>query len=471
MSLYDNAIESLRAQRALLEADLKLWTRRASKDGDLPLHRSQVIRLNDRISAALSSALEGTPVTGDRQAPFGGTVDELPALRRAVGTVHLLWDFFRDKLAQRDTAAYSRHLGVADDLAWSCYEPFLAAAKDAGTLTEGELKEPPLVFYSADRAPFAQARTKALHPPGLDSKDLEQVSEELQRLPVPVIGMPWAVANRLPEVLLVGHEAGHVIAEDMKFAAEVVAVISGIDLTRDNAGRRKDVWIAWSDEIFADIIGVLTTGTAFVSGLAAEMAGAKNEIEQARIDVDSPGRYPTPTLRIALCSEVLRTIGVTPPTAWAGTYRGIAGDSGEFKGDIAPLAAGLLDHAWTPIGDMKLNEVMGWGVKCEEDVKKVATAALNKAPAQVNFNVRVWVAAAMHAALANSKKFENLDLDKTLASFIIERRSDAVRSSTRHRLIVLTEAREMTPELQEAQLQSSDQEAGRGMADRLRLHP
>lgn len=471
MSLYENAIEGLRAQRARLESDLELWAKRASETGDLPLHQSQVSRLKLQISSALSSALKGTPLENDEGAPFEGTVADLPELRRAVGTVHLLWDFFRDKLAQRDTAAYVRHLGVADDLAWSCYEPFLKAARAAGTVNELELKEPPLVFYSADRAPFAQARTKALHPPGLDSKDLEQVTEEVRRLPVPVIGMPWAVVNRLPDVVLIGHEVGHVIAEDLKFAAEALEVISGLDFDGSDAEKRRIVWKAWSDEIFADIIGVLATGTAFVSGLAAEIAGAPSEIAQAPIKFPKPGRYPTPMLRIALCDEVLRWIGVDPPTAWSSTYPRIVGDSGGFKGDIAPIAGGLLTHAWTSIGGSMLTDVLTWAPGTETDAAKVASATLRKVPAEVNFNVRLWVAAAMHAALEHPREFERLDLDETLASFIIERRADAVRSSRGLRLAALAEARERMPAGKDTLLQSIDQEAGRGIAERLHLYP
>jgi hypothetical protein len=469
--LYDSAIEGLRAQRAGLEADLELWEKRASKNGDLPLHQSQVSRLKLQISSALSSALEGTPLDGNSVPPFEGTVADLPELRRAMGTVHLLWDFFRDKLAQRDTAAYVNFLGVADDLAWSCYEPFLVAARDAGTVNELQLKEPPLVFLTADRAPFAQARTKALHPPGLDSKDLEQVAEEVRRLPVPVIGVPWSVVNRLSEVVLIGHEAGHVIAEDLKFAAEAIEVISGLDLKGTDAEERKIVWRAWSDEIFADIIGVLATGTAFVSGLAAEIAGAPSEIGQAQIKLPSPGRYPTPMLRMALCGEVLRLMGLDPPGAWSSTYPRIVGDSSAFKGDIVCLTSGLLEHAWTPIGHRKLTEVLSWSPRMETDAIRVATAIRRNVQAEVNFSVRLWVAAAMHAALEEPMTFKKLNLDELLASFIIDRRTDTVRSSHPIRSATLAMAPDSTPTGREARLQSSDQDAGRGIAERLHLHP
>lgn len=466
MALYDAAIEGLRAQRARLEADLELWAERASTNGDLPQHASQVERLNVQVSAALASALQGTPVAPEAHAPFAGGVADLPTLRRAVGTVHLLWDFFRDKLAQRDTTAYTAHLGTADDLAWSCYEPFLIAARKAGTVAQHGLKEPPLVFYSPDRAPFAQARTKALHPPGLDSKDLGQVIEELHRMPVPVIGMPWAVANRLPDVVLVGHEVGHVIAEDLGFADEAASVIGGLALDGTDAEQRRTVWKAWSDEIFADVIGVLATGTAFVEGLAAELADAKKDVEQARISVADPGLYPTRTLRIALCNDVLEKVGVTPPTAWSQVYR-VAGDSEAYRDDVPRLVKALLDHVWEPI-DGRLRDMLPWDARCEQDASAVASAVLDKAAAPVVFDVRTWIAAAMHASLQNPTRFAQLQLDSEMASFIVQRRQDATRSARNQRLIALSEAG--APD-DGTRLRSSDQAAGQALAARLGLNP
>jgi hypothetical protein len=464
MSIYDTAVVGLRAQRTELEADLELWAQRASPFGDLPLHQSQVSRLRRQLTSALGAALEGTPLEGDKTPPFDGSLAQLPELRRAVGTVHLLWDFFRDKLAQRDTPAYRQHLGVADDFAWLCYEPFLRAASTADVPNKLECKEPPLVFCVADRAPFAQARTKALHPPGLDSKDLEKVTEEVRRLPVPVIGMPWAVVNRLPPMVLIGHETGHVIAEDLGLAAEARAVIASLNLDGRDAEKRKGVWKSWSDETFADIIGVLATGTAFVSGLAAEMAASPSEIEQARINDSKPGRYPTPTLRIALCEEILRLLGIDPPKAWSSTYPRIAGDSGAYARDITPLAEALFRHEWTSVGAQQLSKLLPWNPGLEQDAAKVAGTTLRKIPASVNFSVRVWIAAAMHASLANPQEFKNQALDKQMASFIIARRSDAVR-------FVPHPLERSTSDAPGNRLRMIDDEAGRGIAERLNLHP
>jgi hypothetical protein len=464
VDLYPAAVESIRAQRALLEADLLYWAGRARGSGDLPQHTSQLARLREQIEAALAATVTGTPVAADARRPFEGSVDELPRLRRGVGTVHLIWDFFRSKLAQRDTAAYALHLGAADDLAWSCYKPFLTAARAAGTVGARELKEPPLVFYSTDRTPFAQARSKAFHPPGLDAKDLDRVVAELQRMPVPIVAMPWAVANRLPDVVFVGHEVGHVIAEDLRFAAEAKAVIAGVDLGHDDV--RSTVWQAWSDEIFADVIGVLATGAAFVVALAGELADAVNEIEQAAISAAKPGVYPTRSLRIAICCAVLEKLDVPPPVDWAGVYR-LAGDSEIYADDVPAIVEALLGHVWAPV-QARLQDVLTWNAALESDASTVARAVIQRIRPAVAFNVRIWIAGAVHAANEHPADFVRLGLDGSMASFIVQRRDDRTRSARAERLIAVDEP---TTARGEVQLHSSDQEAGQAMAARLGLIP
>ncbi|MFE5409416.1 hypothetical protein [Microbacterium sp. NPDC056569] len=466
MDLYPSVVESIRAQRALLEADLVYWAGRASGSGDLPQHTSQVARLREQIAAALAATVDGTPVAADARMPFDGDVDELPGLRRGVGTVHLMWDFFRSKLAQRDTPAYALHLGAADDLAWSCYKPFLDAARRAGTVGEQELKEPPLVFYSTDRTPFAQARSKAFHAPGLDAKDLDRVVTELQRMPVPVVAMPWALANRLPDVVFVGHEVGHVIAEDLGFGVEAKTVIGGLALKDDDAGERRDVWRAWSDEIFADVVGVLATGTAFVIALAGELADAVNAIEHAAISAAKPGVYPTRSLRIALCGGVLERLGVKPPQEWAEVYR-VAGDSEAYAQDVPALVEALLEHVWAPV-ELRLPDVLSWNGQLEDEASAVARSVLRKTPAPVPFNARLWIAAAVQASVERPEEYARLALDTSMATFIVRRRNDRTRSV---RGVAPSDAGEPVTARGGAHPPSSDQAAGEAMAERLGLNP
>ena len=476
MSLFDASVYTVRARVRSLQADMARWVERASATGDLRQHNSQLTRLHDRLDSALAVAVAGRPIDLAVQPPFHGAIDEVPGYRRSVGSVHMLWEFFRDKLAQREMDAFAAHLGVGDDLAWACYEPFLTAATLAHpeTFAAAAVKEPPLVFFSTDRTPFAQARTKTLHPAGLDAKDLEDFATELQRLPVPVIGMPWDVANRMPETTLVGHEVGHVIAEDLGLAAEARQAVQDANLADDPSdtsadGPRERVWLAWCDEVFADVIGVLATGTAFVEGLTAEMAGGREEIRLMPIDTGKPGRYPTPVLRVALCDEVLSAIGVSPPTGWRDTYgKQIVGNSRAFADDIPVIATALLGRHWDAIG-AKLTDILPWDAQHERDARKVAAKTLLREAVPVAFDVRCWVAAAMHAYRARPDTYTDLDLDKTLAAHIVGQRTAGVRSSRslRERLIVHDEAPQ--PIDRAAQLRDADRRAGAELAERLKI--
>ncbi|MFI5892244.1 hypothetical protein ACIA5D_19270 [Actinoplanes sp. NPDC051513] len=446
MTLLDFSLARLRARVDSLGADLADWIARASKPGNLGIHRNQLGRLETFIVGTLDTVVDGTPLD-PVDPPPGGSVDDLPGLRRGIGSAHLIWDFFRDKLAQRDMAEYTTHLGAADDLAWGCYEPFLRASAPGSVA----LREPPLVFYSTDRTPFAQARTKTLHPPGLDAKDLQFFQAALQRLPVPVIGLPWDIANRMPETALVGHETGHVIAEDLGLAAEAKAALAAAELSGDRDDARRRVWVSWCDEIFADVIGVLATGSAYVEGLVLELAGQRDDVRLARIDAGDPGRYPTAALRVALCQRLLTGVGVTPTTDWAQTYGPIVGDSRDYAPDVAVVAPALLGRAWTTLAGRQLADILPWTAVREQQAARVGRQLLDGQPPSVPFDVRVWVAAAMHAYRLDAAAYTKGDLDARLATMIVNRRQAGVRST-----------RTLTPgrTLSEEQVREADRKAG-----------
>jgi hypothetical protein len=467
MSLFDDSVQRLRARVASFDADMLRWDERTSEQGNLPQHRTQFVRLHDYLGGMLDAVVRGTPIDPRATPPFDGTVDEIPDLRRGVGSVHLVWDFFRDKLSQRDTGAFADHLGAADDLAWACYEPFLRAAT---RVTAGEVREPPLVFYSTDRTPFAQARTKSLHPPGLDSKDLQVFEAALQRLPVPVIGMPWDIANRMPETSLIGHEVGHVIAEDLHLAEEAESALRDAAFGNDPEGVRKKVWSKWCDEIFADVIGVLATGSAFVEGLMVELAGASDEIHAAPIDVARPGRYPTRMLRVALCERLLALVGTGAPTTWTETYGGIAGPSTAYAEDVDTVATALMNRSWAAIGGKRLTDVLPWDAGREADAHTVGTKELKGQPVPVPFDIRTWVAASMHAYREDPVRYAARELDQRLAGAIIDRRRLAgTRSSTAKRSSLLLRERGLEARSDHELLQEADRLAGADLARQLGL--
>lgn len=426
--LIQTSTNALRAQVQNLEADFAFWRKRTSDSGDIRQHRSQIERITTILRGSLEAALAGSPITDHTVIPDAVHLETLPKLRRDVGSVHLVWEFFRDKFAQREIELFEQYLGCGDDLAWACYKPCLDAAIEAGGLGLDEVKEPPLVFYSTHRSPFAQARTKMFHPQGLDSRDIRLFTDVVSNLPVPVIGVPWAVAGRLPELVLVGHETAHVVAEDLGLADEARKALEATTLVNDANGERRNAWLSWCDEIFADLFGVVATGRSFVAGLGAELAGGVDETRALSIDMTKPGDYPTPALRMALCEAALERLGVTPSTAWHDVYGGLSGDSRRFRHDVAPVVDALLLRNWQQLNAKRLQDVLPWSDNHETQVAAVAHAGLNEQQPSVAFDVRVWVAGALTAAHSQAARYASLGLDNALAQFIIERRADAVRS-------------------------------------------
>ena len=429
MSLFETCIQSLRARTSYLQADFEHWRQRTGPGGDLQQHWSQTARIVDTLTGALKQSLGETPVLDPSPIPADIGLGDLPVFRRDIGSVHLLWEFFRDKFAQRDLDEFKNHLGSADDLAWACYKPCLDAAVAANTLSEDDVKEPPLVCYSAHRTPFAQARTKTFHPMGLDSKDVKVFIEVLMALPVPVIGIPWELANRVPELVLVGHEAGHVVAEDLGLASEAKSAMQDVVLENDPHGRRMETWLSWCDEVFADLFGVLATGRAFVAALGAELAADKQEIRSRRIDEQHPGDYPTPMIRMALCERALQHFDIPPSEVWRSAYADLSGDSRSYADDIDLVVEALLLRRWEKLGQKQLTEILPWGPANERNAQRVALDMLNQRRPAVAFDVRVWIAASMYAAHGNPESFTRLSIDQELANSIVGRRADAVRST------------------------------------------
>jgi hypothetical protein len=402
----------LRAQRATLVADWDHWVARVKPGGKLEQHHSQVHRIRTQLEEALKTALGAAGPD-----PASATLDSLEDARRAIDVLHLIWGFFRDKLAQRDSPRHAPYLLIADDLAWACYEPFRRAyveARRADATRPGRdtLREPPLVFHAPERSPFAQARASSFVPSGLAANDVSVFQAVLQRLPVPIIGVPDPVAVRVPPLVFVGHEIGHVVGEDLGLLAEARERLAALGID----AARKKVWSRWLDEVFADVFGVLATGSAYVDQLAAVLAGSVSGVRNERIGTRGKNGdvYPTRVLRMAICHRAIeRLVGDAYVKArlpslrtWTDTYGDLTGDSGAYRNDVPEVVDSLLAGyaALGPkglgpkgLGPKGLSDVLPWDADAEASVATTAQEHLECSHPPVPYSVRVWVAAAARA--------------------------------------------------------------------------
>lgn len=293
------------------------------------------------------------------------------------------------------------------------------------------------MFYTPERSPFAQARASSFVPAGLTANDVDAFRAVLQRLPVPIIGVPDPVAVRVPPLVFVGHEIGHVVGEDFGLLDEARRRVAALGID----AARKQVWDRWLEEVFADLFGVLATGSAYIDQLAAVLAGSLSSVrhERIRATAGQGDAYPTRTLRIALCRCALETLVgevyvKTLPglQTWSEAYGDLTGDSLPYAEDVQPIVATLLS-GYTALGQRRLSDLLCWDASAEGYVATMAREHLETADAPVPYSVRVWVAAAARAhdidpeRYGSRNKCSGLNCDDWVASSILKHRATGVR--------------------------------------------
>lgn len=489
MQLADRVLADLRAQRDELLAEFRHWCERSNQPGALVQHESQLVRITEILSALLSKLLAGGALALSPASSMSGLesraagvrdIGDLLKYRRRLGGAHFLWDFFRDKFAQRDTPLYADHLNAADTLAWHLYRPFWEAVanaleadprKRATIASPDSLKEPPLSFYHVERTLLTQPRASVFRPPGLDAKDVDAFRAALGRLPIPIIGLPWYQARRMPALVLVGHEVGHVVSDDLGLGGHLDDLIGACE---DIPESRRPNWVAWRDEVFSDVFGALALGTAYVDQLAVELANEFNTVVGESIRADAPGAYPTSALRIALCRAALERVGLDLPKRWYESSFPLAGDSGAYRADVAIIVEAMVEGPYPTLGDVGLRAILPWSQADEAAVLDVAEQSLaGREPTKAR-EVRHWVAGAVRARATNSTAYHRADLDGLLAEriardFAGDRRSDAcgrVRERLGSLMAPATESAFVVPA---PSLPERDRRLGADLADTLGL--
>lgn len=325
-------LESLADKVASLDAELSDWLEESVEGAPLRKHHTQL--------RAIAQALRPSVATlTTRVAQSEQALADPVGLEQSILEVHRVWDFFRAKLGQRYIPRFTDFLAGADALAWACYEPAANQLPSPG-------REPPLVYLNGGWSPFTQPRHTQYEPEYTDGTPISAaaVKQALLALPVAVIGLPWFQLEHLPDLPIVGHEAGHDVEDDLGLGAVADAALgralAGVPLQRRRA------WLAWRGEAFADVYGVLATGPAFAGALADVLSAHPDIVAAERVDPSSPGIYPTRTLRVLLASEVLTAIGHPDEAqrrrdAWLDVHPTHAME--DFTGDLAAVAGALLE--------------------------------------------------------------------------------------------------------------------------------
>jgi hypothetical protein len=318
----------LSSKLAGFTSDLELWLAESKAGGASQKHHTQIRRVAAQLRP-LADRLDRS--IGDH--PDG----QWHLLEQNLMDLHQVWGYFREKFALRRLPEYADYLRLADEFCWACYRPAQTAVVNAGKVEPGAVREPPLVYLSSSADPFSIARNETygeeIATAGLSSRSARLL---VRRLPVPVIGVPWFQPHHLPDVLLIGHEVGHIVLNEM-IGPEAVRDLVSAAVESDARPGPPAHWGDWSEEAFADVYGALCGGEAYLTVLADFLGDQDGP-------VGADDRYPPAASRLALCREALRQAGTGVP------------EPGE---DLTQrVARTLVDSRYPAFGDKRLDEVM-----------------------------------------------------------------------------------------------------------------
>jgi hypothetical protein len=312
MLIADRKAQEIADKLAALKRARKDWVAASTKLDIFHIHHTQIAAV-DTLVGALCGALDDD-LTQARKC--GLVLAQARNLEESVLGAYQVWEFFRSKLAQRRDVEFQTSLRVMDEFTWLCYKPI----RDAVWGGAPQCKEPPLVHLNASWSPFVVVRNNAFRAEAVPRELLKSADFKiaLSSLPFPVLGVPWYHVQHLPEALILGHEVGHAIEADFDMQDRLNALI---EQAVTDVPRRDD-WLSWRSEIFADFYGCLCAGPSFAMSLADFLVADPDSVRLARQE-----GYPTVNLRLLFNFGVLHHLGFETlaaelRSAWQQMYPG-----------------------------------------------------------------------------------------------------------------------------------------------------
>jgi hypothetical protein len=382
--LSELRIAARKRKLAGLETELVQWEKESSAGQPLRLNYSQIgritgviRRLGKQIAAPAATPASSPPLT-DRDL-------ETTALE-----LHRIWEFFRSKFAMRKVEWLRTYLDAMDDFALACYTP----ARDSATaVATGGLREPPLVYFGGGWSPFAMPRDYPFEAERVPDEPVRNGAfiEALRKLPLPVVAIPWFQIAHLPDAVVIGHEVGHLVEDDLGLANTVQSIVGGAaDPSRQTA------WKAWAGEVFGDFYGQLATGPAFPGAIAEVLADLPEYVVKEKAVPGKWGDYPTTYLRMNMNVAMLRAQKFAAAAdALAADWKAVYGPThamSPFDADVNLIASALCDTPIAELGGKRFPEVLSFAGLEEES--KVAVSRLEKRAMPNAGNVRALIAAA-----------------------------------------------------------------------------
>ncbi|WP_066362059.1 hypothetical protein [Herbidospora mongoliensis] len=358
----------LHAKIAGLEAELAAWRSLSAPGARLEKHHTQIAA----VTAALQVAVDHLTAGADSPDPW--TATEHLLIR-----THDVLDYFRAKFALRLADVFADYLTVADELAWECYEPVRAYAP--------KLKEPPFVFLGPSAEPFSIARG-ADYATELTAKPKGSLRQVVERLPVPVIGVPWFHLRHLPDALVIAHEVGHLAETDLNLTPTLRTL---------TAGSGPD-WQRWLGEVFADVYAALATGPGYLSALSDFLDTGSGGT--------GAGAYPPSEKRLNVVRAVLE------------------GDATTEEGEVATA---VVAGPYPELGGHRLDEILTFD---RDLADRQARALLLRMAPDARSNVRTLLSSAALAFARDPQTYQRIEVTDRVIHAAKQKITAGIRAAT-----------------------------------------
>ena len=320
-------------------------------------HFSQLRAIEVLMDAFVSdqrTMLDGLDPAGDPESFNKSCFD----LVRDVIRAQKSWDFFRDKLDLRHSPAHKELLWVADTIAWDCHRPVMDAAVQLKIVEGAQVREPPLVYCTAEFSPATWVR-------GSRPNDGRVYDLGETRLPIPVIEMPWDHLGNSWEYLALHHEVGHDIEADLGLRPILQTSLGNILADANVPLSRVKTWLKWEGEVFADLCGLQLAGPAYTEALMHLLLLPASAVKT--FDEDDP--HPTHYTRILMNAAYVSTLGDAPALGdhadrierrWKGLYGASSGDPAldAMAQDFPLVFKALMDTAFPTLKDHTVRQLI-----------------------------------------------------------------------------------------------------------------
>jgi hypothetical protein len=178
-------------------------------------------------------------------------------------------------LSQHVSHELHQKLASIDAIIRDLYLPTAKLAFQRGLIGKESLSRTPLALVTDAPDAFYSWRQHAV-----------QAENFGRRLPISMMAVPRRFVSQPWNITAIAHEVGHYLYADLELGWEISSKISTESITTGVSSQSAGLWARWHETLFADVLGVLKLGPAYVSGMI-ELLGA-DPVSVVSFDAASP---------------------------------------------------------------------------------------------------------------------------------------------------------------------------------------